>query len=203
MGEFVRSGLKMPKFYRTNGNYDKLQKFINAGEIRPNDYVYDSSTKKLIHINDDKTYNFIGGHLFTTIIGTTGDPVHISDLEDGMYIIQGNYEIANTEVDYCAKAPILVLAERDYEDPTIIHATIYTSSGCTMYKIEEDKTTIDRLVTEETVVGVVSTVVEEQVPDLVEEIMPTVIDDNIRPATDDEIDDMIEHMFPDTLNGGD
>ena len=201
----VKLGLRMPNFYRTDGNYERLQMFIDNGTVTQNSYVYDSSTKKLIHVNTDKTWNFIGGDaelVFTSLTGTSEAPIHIDTLMDGMYIVQGNYIIKNTDTDFYAKAPVMVLIEVDAEDPTIIHATIYTSNGCTMYKIESDKTTIDKLVTEETVIGVVNEVVEEQVTEIVEETLPEVLDDNIRPASDQEIDDMIDHIFDNMNNGG-
>lgn len=194
-------GLKIPYFYRLeNGDYEKLQTQITKGKVAPNGYVYDVETKKLIHINPDKTWNFIGGdaeQIFTQLTGTPDSPVRIGNLYDGAYIVNGNYTIKHVDTDFYAKAPVMVLVEVDSENPATVEAAVYSNSGCVVYKIEDDKTTIDKMVTEEVVAEVVSEVVEDQVQELVEEIVPEVVEDQVQPATDQEIDDMIDHLFPD------
>lgn len=205
MDATTRLGLKMPNFYRTNGNYEKLQLEIDRGRVLPNSYVYDSSSKKLIFVNDDKTYNFIGGdadQMIATLIGTPENPVQIATLFDGIYIVQGNYEIRNTDVEHIATAPIMVFVEADSENSNVVHATVYTSNGFTIYSIGADSTTIDRMITEETVAEIVSEVIGEQITEAVEDTLPEVLDDNIRPASDQEIDDMIDDLFPDVPTGG-
>ena len=199
MSETVKLGLKSPNFYRTHGNYERLQKFIDNGTVKPNDYVYDSSTKKLLHVNDDKTYDYIGGDVLK---GTVETPIQIETLTDGMYVLYGNYSIKNTDVDHFAKSPVMVYVEVDAEHPTTVHATIYTSNGCTIYTIESDKTTIDELVTKRTVMGIV----EEQVPQIIEDVTPSIIEDNVEPVpdevVDDYMDDLLNRLFPEVPQGG-
>ena len=208
MDELIKLGMRIPNFYRTNGNYVKLQKLIDNGTITPNSYVYDTMAKQLIYVKNDKTYDTIGGasHQFNTLTGTTENPIVIGTLTDGIYVLYGHYVIDHTDVDYNAKAPIMVFVETDSQDSTIVYATIYTSNGCTMYKIESDKTTINRLVTEETVTNIVNEVVEEQVPEIVEEVVPSVIEENIEPVPDQEVDDymddLLARLFPEIPQGG-
>ena len=194
-------GLKIPYFYRLeNRDYEKLQAQIIKGKVAPNGYVYDVETKKLIHINSDKTWNFIGGdaeQAFTQLAGTLDSPIRIDTLADGAYVVSGNYTIKNVDTDFYAKAPVMVLVEIDSENPTITHAAIYSNSGCVIYNIGDESTKIDKMVTEEVVTEVVQEVVEDQVQEIVEEIVPEVVEDQVQPATDQEIDDMIDHLFPD------
>ena len=200
-------GLKIPYFYRIeNGDYEKLQSMIEKGKVSPNSYVYDTEKKQLIYVNNDQTWNYIGNvdTGFISLTGTIEVPVQIDNLTDGLYIISGNYTIKHMDVDFVAKAPIMVAVEIEEVVPQIVHATIYTSNGCVIYKIGDDTTVVDKMVTEETIIGVVNEVVEEQVTDLVEEIVPTVVEESVEPATDQEIDDMIDSLFPDgpQPNGG-
>lgn len=201
----TKMGLRIPNFYRLkDGDYSKLQLEIERGRVLPNSYVYDISFHRLIFINDDKSYNFItggesGDQIFTTLTGTTTSPIELEALGNGMFIVQGNYSIKNTDVDHVAKTPIMMLAEVDAEDSNIRNVSVYTSNGCTVYKIEPEKTTINKMVTEQTVMEVVQDTVGEQIQEVVEEK----IEDNIRPATDDEINEVIDSLFPDNPQGGD
>lgn len=190
-------GLKIPYFYRLeNGDYEKLQTQINKGKVAPNGYVYDVETKKLIHINSDKTWDFIGG-VFTQLTGTQENPIKIDSLSDGAYTISGNYTIKNVDTDFNAKAPVVVLIETYDNSPAFTKAAVYSNSGCIIYDIKDNNTKINKMVTEEVAAEIASGVVEETVPSIIEDSVPSIIDDQIQPATDQEIDDMIDHLFPD------
>ena len=184
-----------------DGNYEKFQALLDNNMIPWPCYVYDELAKKLIWVNKDKTWNYIGAEeqTFTILEGTSEVPVRIEELTDGMYIIKGAYRIKNTDVEYNAKSPIMALVE---VSGGVVNATIYTSNGSTIYKIEGDTTTIDKTVTEQTVVGVVQTQVQEQVPGIIQEVAPEIIESNITTATDEQIDEIIDNLFPQDSEGG-
>lgn len=201
-------GMKTPYFYRIeNRDYEKLQTMINKGKVAANSFVYDVEEKQLIYVNADKTWNYIGDvdRQFISLTGTHDSPIRIGNLYDGLYIIQGDYSIKHMDVDYVAKAPIMVAVEVEESVPPIVHATVYTCNGSVIYKIGEDATVVDKMVTEETIIGVVNEVVEEQVTEITEEIVPSIVEESMEPASDQAIDDMIDSLFPDgpQPNGGD
>lgn len=183
------------------GNYDKFQEALDNDKLPFPCYVYDELARKLIWINEDKTWNYIDEQPYKSLVGTQENPVDIGSLNDGMYIIQGNYSIKNTDIDYVAKYPIMISVEKGTEDS--VHVSVYSGNGCMTYNITGETTTMDKLATETVVISTVNTAIEEQVPGIIEDSVPSVISDNIRPATDNEIEDLIDSLFDHTNGGGD
>lgn len=90
-------------------------------------------------------YNTLGNKPITNIIGTTENPIVISELNDGIYSVKGEYKIANTEETiFLAAASSLFIVDKSTEGILIKKIT---SSDIIDYSIKGSAVSYSSIVT--------------------------------------------------------
>jgi hypothetical protein len=173
---------RLPQFGELkSGDYEKLTAALEKGTIQYPAYVYDESSQRLIHINEDKTFTPIKGEPtpYFTLTGEQSSPINVSELPNNMYIIDGYYTVDGVEGVLHSEAPILFLVGSVGDAKKI---SCFSSSKMTSYTVTEQETIVETPVTNDN--------------------MEQAMESNMEPVPDKDIDDLIDSLFPDYPQGG-
>ena len=195
--------MKAPIF--THGTYENTIKAIQEGKIKYPAYCWLTNIEQYGFLNKNNELETIGIPVLT---GTIEKQIILSELNDGLYEIKGQYKITSeSETIYIAGSNIICMVETVGEIKKIKRIT---SDEIVNYKIEDGVVTSDSYATEEylrehgytttdyvdtkltalkeEIEGEIETLVDPVVRPLVEEI----IDRDIQPVDNDDVRNLFD-----------
>ncbi len=195
--------MKAPVF--THGTYENTIKAIQEGKIKYPAYCWITDKEQYGFLNKNNELETIGIPLLT---GTIEKQIILSELDDGLYEIKGQYKITSeSETIFFSFAPISCIVQTIDEVKKIKHIT---SNEIVDYTIINEEISSDTYITESYLrdhgyvtedyvnlrIEALKREIEDEIGTLIEPVIrpmvEEVIDEDIQNVSDEEI----ESLFP-------
>lgn len=195
--------MKAPIF--THGTYENTIKAIQEGKIKYPAYCWLTNIEQYGFLNKNNELETIGIPVLT---GTIEKQIILSELNDGLYEIKGQYKITSeSETIFFSFAPISCIIQTIDEVKKIKHIT---SNEIVDYTIANDEISSDTYITEsylrdhgyvtEDYVNLRIEALKQEIEDEIETLIEPVIRPMVEEVIDEDIqnvsDEEIESLFP-------
>jgi len=195
--------MKAPVF--THGTYENTIKAIQEGKIKYPAYCWITNKEQYGFLNKNNELETIGIPVLT---GTLEKQIILSELDDGLYEIKGQYKITSeSETVFFSFTPISCIIQTINEVKKIKHIT---SNEIVDYTITSEEITSDTYITEsflqkhgyatEDYVDLKTEALKQEIEDNIESLIEPIVRPMVEEVIDDDITDVsneeIESLFP-------
>lgn len=91
-------------------------------------------------------YNTLGNRPIVNLVGTLDNPISVETLDNGIYMVKGQYVIPGVDTIFLSASNVLFIVEKD---ESVTHIKKITSHEMTDYTVTEEGTTSDVTITSE------------------------------------------------------